>query len=135
MRIAVPLRKLGADRRRHAKLSAPALAAAFAVALAGCAPDFRPGSRTRIPLPSQALLKLQPKPYCEFKATGREDDKSQPQRSQTDSSTDDSLRMKFDYERQCYRHAEILVRARLRLLQASVGETIKAVKRSEQSSW
>jgi hypothetical protein len=35
--------------------------------------------------------------------------------------TDDAARKKLDYERQCYRRAEIIVRSRLRLLQASVG--------------
>ena len=35
---------------------------------------------------------------------------------------------KLDYERQCYRHAEMIVRSRLQLLQGSVDETIKAVK-------
>jgi hypothetical protein len=34
--------------------------------------------------------------------------------------------MKLDYERQCYRHAETIVRRRLQLLQASVGEMLKA---------
>jgi hypothetical protein len=36
---------------------------------------------------------------------------------------------KLDYERQCYRHAEMILRDRLLGLQASVGETIKAVNR------
>jgi hypothetical protein len=37
-------------------------------------------------------------------------------------------RQKLDYERQYYRHAEMIVRSRLQLLQGSVDETIKAVK-------
>jgi hypothetical protein len=36
-------------------------------------------------------------------------------------------------ERQCYRHAEMIVRSRLQLLQRSVDRTIKAVKRREPS--
>jgi hypothetical protein len=38
-------------------------------------------------------------------------------------------RQKLDYERQCYRHAEIIVRDRLQLLQNAVDKTIEAVKR------
>ena len=42
-------------------------------------------------------------------------------------------RQKLDYERQCYRHAEMIVRARLELLQSSIDKTISAVRSSEQS--
>ena len=38
-------------------------------------------------------------------------------------------RQKLVYERQCYRHAEIIVRDRLQLLQNAVDKTIEAVKR------
>src|SRR5712692_10219857 len=74
-------------------------------------------SRTPIPLPAAPLLSPQPEPSCEFETT--------------ESNADE--RQKLDYERQCYRHAEMIVRSRLQLLQGSVGETIKAVKRSEWS--
>jgi hypothetical protein len=76
-----------------------------------------PGSRSPIPLPDPALLSHQSEPDCEFKTT--------------ESKTDE--RMKLDYERQCYRHAEMIVRNRLELLQSSVDKTIKAVKRTERS--
>jgi hypothetical protein len=94
--------------------------ALFAIWLAGC--DYagrrvlssRPADieRTRVPLPSLALLAPQPEPDCEFPVT--------------DSAADE--RQKLDYERQCYRHAEMIARARLRLLQRSVARTIRAVK-------
>jgi hypothetical protein len=74
-------------------------------------------ARTQIPVPGRALLKPQPEPDCEFKTA--------------EPNTDDQN--KLDYERQCYRHAEIIVRNRLQLLQRSVNKTIRAVKRSEQS--
>ena len=61
------------------------------------------------------MLSRQSEPDCEFKAT--------------ESKTDE--RMKLDYERQCYRHAEMIVRNRLELLQNSVDTTIKALKRTE----
>jgi hypothetical protein len=163
MRIAVLLRKAGADGlpltvacglgRRYPRLLCCVVAAiSYAVALAGCAPDQRqsistisrkravtvsrpaklprvqttgsisPASRTAIPLPDEALLTPQPEPQCEFK--------TQP--GQTDAATERV--MKLDYEQQCYRHAEIIVRNRLQLLQVAVGKTIDAVKGREQSS-
>jgi hypothetical protein len=91
----------------------------------------RPGVRTVIPLPEQELLTAQPEFDCEFKTTSVDDASDQPQtnstRGQADLATDVTLRMKLDYERECYRHTEMIVRGRLRLLQVSVGETMKAV--------
>jgi len=74
-----------------------------------------PSPATPIPLPDAALLVRQPEPSCEI----------------TDSSVDE--RQKLDYERQCYRHAEMIVRARLELLQRSIDKTISAVRSSERS--
>jgi len=120
-------------RRKPAQLSACMLVVAFcAVTFTGCDRAGRAstvsstkntyistsaGSRTPIPLPGRTLLNPQPEPDCELQTT--------------EPKTDD-LR-KLDYERQCYRHAEMIVRSRLQLLQGSVGKTIKAVKRSERS--
>jgi len=78
------------------------------------APKPTPGS---IPLPPHALLKPQREPDCEYKSAEPEADD----------------RHKLDYERQCYRHAEIIARNRLDLLQGSVNKTVKAVKRSERA--
>ncbi len=77
--------------------------------------NTEPGSATKVPLPSLALLAPQPEPDCEFPAT--------------DAGADE--RQKLDYERQCYRHAEIIARARLRLLQRSVARTIRAIKQCD----
>ena len=124
----------GLRRGKHVRMSARVLAIVIcATTLAGCACTSRavskaatgdismgPGSRTPIPLPARALLNPQPQPDCEA--------------ATTDSKTDD--RQKLDYERQCYRHAEMIVRGRLELLQGSVDKTIKVVKRNERSgSW
>jgi len=65
-----------------------------------------------VAMPSQALLKPQPEPDCTFPAT--------------DTAADE--RQKLDYERQCYRHAEMIARTRLQLLQESVAKTTAAVK-------
>jgi hypothetical protein len=74
-------------------------------------------SRAAIPLPGRGLLQAQPEPQCTFESAEPKPDE----------------RQKLDYERQCYRHAEMIARARLDLLQGSVAKTIKAVKRSERS--
>jgi hypothetical protein len=75
-------------------------------------------SRAPVPLPAAPLLNAQSEPSCEFKTT--------------DTNADE--RQKLDYERQCYRHAEMIVRSRLQHLQDSVNETISALKRSERDS-
>jgi hypothetical protein len=69
---------------------------------------------TPIPLPAASLLSPQPQPVCET----------------SDTNVDE--RQKLDYERQCYRHAEMIVRSRLQLLQDSVDKTIGAFNRSER---
>jgi len=56
----------------------------------------------------RALLASQPPPNCEYKG------------SEADSLDADLwARLKLDYERHCYQHAEALVRSRLRALQVS----------------
>ena len=74
------------------------------------------GSAGKAPalLPDRALLAPQSPPNCEFKGTG---------------AGEEALRAKLDYERQCYRHAELIVRNRLRLLQDAVEDAIKVAKR------
>jgi len=89
------------------------------------------GSRTSIPVPAQALLAPPPEFGCEFKDNSPNDAGVAPQPSPTSTQADAALRMKLDYERQCYRHAEMILRNGLRELQASVGETIKAVNREQ----
>jgi uncharacterized protein (UPF0548 family) len=42
-----------------------------------------------------------------------------------------AMRIKLEYERECYRQAEERVRARLQELQGSVKETIKSVNHGE----
>jgi hypothetical protein len=125
------LTPVGFRRRKHAQMSGRVLAVVICTtALAGCDCTSRvvsktvngnismgAGSRTPIPLPARALLNPQPQPNCELETAG--------------SETDD--RQKLDYERQCYRHAEMIVRNRLQLLQGSVDKTIKGIKRNERS--
>jgi hypothetical protein len=72
-------------------------------------------SSTPIPVPAASLLSPQPEPSCEI----------------SDINADE--RQKLDYERQCYRHAEMIVRSRLHVLQGAVDKTISAIKRNERS--
>jgi len=58
------------------------------------------------------LLEPPPEPDCKFK-----DALSNP-------IAPEQMRMKLDYEQQCYRQAEEIVRTRLRQLQDSIGKTI-----------
>jgi hypothetical protein len=74
---------------------------------------------TPVPLREAPLLSPQPEPSCEFEITG---------------SSNADERQKLDYERQCYRHAEMIVRSRLQLLQDSVEKTISAIQRNERGS-
>jgi hypothetical protein len=83
---------------------------------AGAGTNTKSRLRTTISLPDQEQLIPQPEPDCEFKS-------SQP--DQPDPNTE---RMKLDYERQCYRHAEMNARRRLERLQAAVASTVKAIK-------
>jgi Protein of unknown function (DUF3551) len=104
-------------------LQAPAgemIRAATKCAAASAGSSARPGARTSIPLPAQALLASPPEFECE---------KTAPTRVQADP--DAALRAKLDHERQCYRHAEMIMRDRLLQLQASLGETITAINRGE----
>jgi hypothetical protein len=80
-------------------------------------PDMRPTgglkpAKAAIPLPNPELLRPQPEPDCEF-VPG-------------DAGADD--RQKLDYQQQCYRHAEIIARERLKRLQDELEKTVKPGK-------
>jgi hypothetical protein len=117
------------------------IALAVALSLTGCANRESPAklsatadgeralarpARAAIPLPRQTLLTPQPPPQCDYKS-GHENGKAQPQ----PADANEQERSKLDWERQCFRSSERLVRERLAQLQASVRETIKAVRRVE----
>jgi hypothetical protein len=54
--------------------------------------------------------------------------------AQTDPNLGLSLRIKLEYERDCFRRAEMRTRERLLQLQKAVGATAKAVRRAEEQS-
>ena len=97
----------------------------WALALGGCAPrtvaeasttarkvysfsHIRAVSKQLIYLPERSLLQPQPEPDCAFKG------------SLSNPATAEEMRMKLDYEQQCYRQAEAIVRTRLQQLQNSL---------------
>ncbi len=83
----------------------------------------RHSARARIPLPALELLERPASPNCEFKPA-----------TQSDSGARDAQRLtKLDYEQQCYRQSEAILRARLQRLQEAVGKTIDAIKRLERA--
>jgi hypothetical protein len=78
--------------------------------------SVRPVTSDAIPLPEPALLARQVEPACEFKTAA------------TGVDGNDARITKLDYEQQCYRQAEGIVRTRLDRLQVSIEVTIKAIK-------
>jgi hypothetical protein len=92
-----------------------------------------PRARRLIPLPDPALLTPPAEFNCDFKTASHDEThgQSSPGPAPTHANPDAALRAKLDYERQCYRHAEMILRDRLLGLQAAVGETIKAINRGD----
>jgi hypothetical protein len=88
-----------------------------------------PGSTPAIPRLNTALIAPSAEINCEFKNEKPSESVGQgqpgPARSPADAAAEANLRL--DYERQCYRHAEMILRDELALLQGSVREIVKAV--------
>jgi hypothetical protein len=74
----------------------------------------------RIRRPDRALLVPQPAPDCQLRGSDLK----------TVVDPDEWARLKLDFERQCYQHAEMIARNRLRLLQASSKCEIEPVRPS-----
>jgi hypothetical protein len=130
---------LFSSSRREWQIPAHVLAATVCgVLLGSCGPGHgeQPSAwqaaRAPIPVPDAALLKAQPQPACEYNgASADQAALSKPPDAKVLASVAEAeLRTKLDYERQCYRHAEMIARRRLDALQASVRATIRAIDRS-----
>jgi hypothetical protein len=81
------------------------------------------------------LLREQPEPVCEYRPPEKSETRALDNSKGGDPAADAAaLRTKLDYERQCFRHAEMIVRQRLHALQASVGATIKAIQRGAKQT-
>ena len=76
--------------------------------------------KSPIPLPDRSLLEPPPNPDCTFK------------RPLSNPVTAEEMRMKLDYEGQCYRQAESITRDRLQQLQNSIDKMIKTEGRPSQ---
>ena len=75
-----------------------------------------------IPVPEPELLNRQAAPDCEFKSAAQANDEV-------------ALRaMKLDYEQQCYRQSEDILRTRMERLQDGVSKTIEALRRWDRTS-
>jgi hypothetical protein len=81
-------------------------------------------SAKAIPLPGQALIESIAKISCDLTSRSLNDGEGQ-----SDARLNNTLSMKLDYERQCYRHTEMILNNGLRRLQAAVGETINAINK------
>jgi hypothetical protein len=79
-------------------------------------------SQSGISLPEPELLEHQAAPDCEFKSAAQAD------------SEIARRAMKLDYEQQCYRQSEAILRARMERLQDAVGKTIESLKRRDRTS-
>jgi hypothetical protein len=106
------------------KTLATAFAVTVAVALSGLQSSVaQPGASFQnqgireVPRPDQSLLEPQPPPDCAFKGP------------LSNPPTAEETRMKLDYEQQCYRQSEMIVRTRLEQLQKSIEEATKPTSR------
>jgi hypothetical protein len=107
-----------------------------ACGLAGCSSDvFDLEHARRISQERTALLKRQPPPSCEYRTASL--DKAAKRGNEPMAATSDAppdatiLQARLDYERQCYRHAEMIARARLTSLQMALD---RLLKRAEMAS-
>src|SRR5258708_38351377 len=74
-------------------------------------------SLTSIPLPSQVLLEPAPKISCDFASStlgnGGGQNPLNSINAQTSPTPNGTLAMRLDYERQCYRHTQVILRNEL----------------------
>ena len=78
-----------------------------------------------VPVPDSALLQPMPAPRCEQRSSAKNDAKAADAKEGDEAET---ARAKLDYERQCYRHAELIARGKLRNLQEQVARTMVALR-------
>lgn len=91
-----------------------------------------PGCDALISMPDAALLKQQGPPGCHLKA---EREKRKPTVASTGDGGGDKARLeRLDYEAQCYRQAEMIVRRRLGRLQRSIRNAAKAQQAAARRS-
>lgn len=136
----VPEQARPSSRSPTAKSLGVLIAALAACGLAGCGAQVIESEYAhRIAKERMALLKRQPAPRCEYRTASLEAPGQkttageQPAAASDATASADALRAKLDYERQCYRHAEMIARTRLTSLQAAVSEAARPAYRAEGS--
>ena len=149
------------DRRRQSRLRL--VMSMCLLAVGGCAPGYgdyidsaeRPAGKARrtataavstplrpIQAPRQALLEPISQPDCEIAdrpgglgaADAHRTASVEPMPAQPPADAELALRIKVEYEKECYKQAEQRVRARLQGLQTWTAETIKAAGRTSESA-
>jgi hypothetical protein len=104
--------------------------------------------KPKIPLPDRALLETPAEPDCGAAQAPRRPGRPESATATAglatptaaeegaagDGNADLALRIKLEYERECYRQAEARMRDRLKQLQAFTTQTVKAVKGTEQGA-
>jgi hypothetical protein len=130
---------------------APVHLAADLAEAADAGPRKRPRTKPRVASPKAALLAPQAPPDCGEAKTAEPNAKPMARAmagkpapaadalpntggEPADPEAVLALRIKLEYERECYRQAEARVRARLQELQGSVKETIKPDNSAERPS-
>ena len=83
-------------------------------------------------LADQARLAPPPKADCEAEAAEAEKKAAQEPAGQ-DANAELALRIRLEYERECYRQAELRVRKQLQALQSAAREAVKAAGEAEQA--
>jgi len=86
-----------------------------------------------VTFPNRALLIPPPMFTCDIESSSLGQTSGQQSASTSNQSspgTDVTSTMKLDYERQCYRHAVIILRDGLQQLRASLGEAFKAINKA-----
>jgi hypothetical protein len=79
------------------------------------------------------LLKQPPAPDCRYRGTKGDEPVSRAADGAGESKPDEA-HIKLDYERQCYKHAEMIARERLAKLQTSMRHATQRSVRAEVRS-
>jgi hypothetical protein len=118
------------------------LAAASALwACAGCSydigqadyPSASARARSRMAMAEVDLLKQQPAPDCRYRG-GKGGEPVSRAADGAGESKPDEAHIKLDYERQCYKHAEMIARERLAKLQITMRHAAQRSVRAEVRS-
>jgi hypothetical protein len=117
---SVSAKDVGSEKRAERTSESSENGSNWRASIVGLSPGYT--LRPHIPLPEPELLMRQAAPDCEFRSAAQ--------------STDQAAlhTMRLDYERQCYRQSEFIVRARMERLQEAVMKTIESLNGGDETS-